>query len=205
MNQVYRLRNSVGGNYTEFEADGTVVFNGNATVWDDIIKDTAAIKPGVSAPNFDVLTGAVRVYAFTNNAGADEEVHLTFEMRHSYKEGTNVTPHMHIVPNSVVAAPKNVIKFGFEYEWQNDDSTYAGSTTIYQTYTVVAGDALKKRRIDFAAINGAGKNISGNMIVRVFRTTNTDATDTYTDKVFLAGIGLHFEIDTVGSRQIAAK
>ena len=82
-------------NYTAIEADGTIEFNGDATVWNDLQFN---IETGrVSAANYPDWDSA-----FTTNTGCykfdvDDYIDLgSNEMPHDWKEGSSVYPHIHI-------------------------------------------------------------------------------------------------------------
>jgi len=64
-------------NYSEFETDGTLEFNGDATVWDDLRVPVTSTKPGNTSPDFgSFVGGGLKTWLF-NGAGLAEEVHFT--------------------------------------------------------------------------------------------------------------------------------
>jgi hypothetical protein len=188
-------------NYSEFEADGTLVFNGNATVWDDIVIPAFALGVVASIPdsiNFGP-SGNLKIRGF-DGAATSEMLYGSFELPHGYKEGTDITVHVHWTPTNANAGN---VKWQFEYAWQNVDGTYGAPTTITVTDSTDS-TAWKHLRADFAAISGTGKTIGSVLVFRIFRDP-ADAADTYASDAGLIDIGCHVELDTVGSRQITTK
>jgi len=85
-------------NYSEFESDGTLEFNGTATVWRNINLGAAQLsRPSSSQPdleNFVDEVGAdtgIQTYGFA----VGEKIYGSFEMQHDYKEGSDITFHVH--------------------------------------------------------------------------------------------------------------
>ena len=84
-----------GGNYTEFEADGTMVAIGDATCWDDIALGSGALGAGASAPDLiNINNSGIYLYGFAG-AATIEQLYGSFEVPHNYKEGTDLIPHIH--------------------------------------------------------------------------------------------------------------
>jgi hypothetical protein len=192
-------------NYSEFEADGTLEFVGDATVWDDLRVPISSIKRlGFTDPAWvqfkDDGAGSTGVYALAFDSGTDEEVFFTAQIPHSYDEGTDIYPHVHWTPSDGNAG--NVV-WGLEYTWQNINGTFGNTTIITVTDSTDATDR-KHLYAAFAAINGAGMTISSILVCRLFRDAN-NAADTYGSDAFLLEVDFHYQIDTVGSRTETTK
>ena len=193
------------GDYTTFEADGTILFTGNATVWDDLRFPVSSVKRlGFSDPGWrqfkDSGGGSVGVYSLAFDKNIEEEVYFTVQLPHSYKEGSNITPHVHWSPADGDAG--NVV-WALEYTWANMNGTFGNTTTIIVT-DAADGTVGKHQFVDFSAIDGTGKTISSILMCRLYRFSSSGA-DTYDDDAFLLEIDFHFEMDTIGSRQILIK
>jgi hypothetical protein len=188
-------------NFSAFESDGTLEFNGTATVWDDLRVPGLQVKIGASAPDLTAFLGAgnLLIYRFDGNA-TTEQVYFTIQLPHSYKEGSDITPHVHWSP---INANAGNVKWQLEYSWANIDATFPAVTTITAT-DAASGTAWDHQTIDFSAITGTGKTISSMLVCRLFRDP-TDAADTYASDAALLEIDFHFEINTIGSRAILTK
>jgi hypothetical protein len=91
-----------------------------------------------------------------------------------------------------------------EYSWADDeDSTFPANATISVT-DAASGTAWQNQLANFAAISGTNKTIQSTFVFRVFRDP-ADAADTYASDAGFLVFGVHFQQDTVGSRQITTK
>jgi hypothetical protein len=198
---VMQIGNIDGGNYTEIEADGTIKFVGNATVWDDIVIPAMALGTVAATPSkISFLgSGSLKTYGFDGGA-LTEELHGSFELKHGYKQESDITVHVHWTPTNANAGN---VKWQLEYSWQNVDGTFSAPTTI-NVIDSTDTTAWKHLRANFPAITGTGYNIGSILVFRIFRDP-TDASDTYASDAALVDIGCHYQIDTVGSRQITTK
>lgn len=192
-------------NYSAFEPDGTLEFNGAATVFDDLRTPVSQLRvPGSKAPTWTTYNGT-QLLGFSYQAveGNEEEVYLVVQIPHSYKEGSNIVPHIHWIPNEDTTDDPEVVRWGLECEWKNIDGTFSGTTTIHaeESMTDRADDHIKTA---FSAIDGTGKTISSMLTCRLFRNSSSpnDTYDSGTALALLLEIDFHFEIDTVGSRTV---
>ena len=198
-----QLGGIVGGNYTEFEADGTMKMVGDATVWDDINMGSALLtKPAASAPDTDQFkdeggndTG-IETYAFAPG----EKVSGLFEIPHAYKEGSDVIPHVHF---QIIDAPTGTDKV----KWQLIYTVAKLGETLDATTTIVVEQDVDTQyefhSTAFAAITGTNFNIEDQFLFQLSRVT-ASATE-FAGDALIATFGLHYEIDTVGSRQTLTK
>jgi hypothetical protein len=185
-------------NFSEFESDGTLKFNGNATVWNDIILQVSNLRPGNTPPSFSVFTGGI--YGLRFDAGSADEVHGAFEIPHDYKEGSNMVVHCHWSPTTTNTG--NIV-FGFEYSWGTDNAVFSAAATPTSTPAAAPGVVNKLTRTNIVALVGTNFKIGDIIAFRFFRQNG--GTDTFTGNAFVHSIGIHYEADTVGSRQITSK
>ena len=191
------------GNYTEMEADGTVVFVGAATVFKDINMGAAVLtRPAVSQPD---------EVNFVDEAGADtgiaslgfavgEKVSGNFELEHDYKEGTDLVFHVHW---QGVAAPSGTDKV----KWQLTYTVSQSDTTLNATTPIVIETDFDTQyefmASAFPAITGTDFNIEDQFLFTLERIAAS--ADEYAGDGIVATVGIHYEIDTVGSRQVLVK
>jgi hypothetical protein len=149
--------------------------------------------PASAAPSWAAFRGT-QLLEFQTAPASNESVYFAVQLPHRYKEGTDVTFHVHWSKTGTNTG--NVI-WGIEYSWQNEGGVIPASTTIYKT-TAGSGTAYTFQSSDFAAITGTGKNMNSCLLCRLFRDTN-DAADTCTDSAFLMEIDLIIEVDGPGS------
>jgi len=190
-------------------ADKTIVLK--ETVWDDMLP--YSINPGVGVSGMSLANyGATgfRWYFWDDNGAANEEIQCFFQLPHSYKEGTDVSLHLHVVPEVNGAGGDEDVEFSLEYQWVNITGGYssAANTVVASTvFRVGAADAGKHILWDFAHFSGAGKTVSSELMVRIKRLTKVAdrVNDDYTAKVYLRFIDVHLEKDTIGSRTETSK
>lgn len=198
-----KFGNIPAGNYSEFESDGTLVFVGDATVWDDIrVPLNTARVQGANVPTFETFQDGLMAWNFDD----DDEIFFAMQMPHSWKIGTVIWPHLHWSPESDVD-PSDNVGIGLEYTWANMEADFPASTTITRDVPTGVGGDSKHLIHDFSTTGIAPAEtvtrISSMLICRFFR--QAAAEDNYADGIFGLEIDFHFEIDTVGSRGIMSK
>lgn len=188
-----------GTNQTAFEADGTMVAEGTATVWNDIFIDGLSVTGGATDPPiFAAFIGTVYANRFDN--GATMSSHGSFELQHDYKEGTDLAFHIHWSPTTTNVGD---VVWGIEYTIVNRNGVFPATTTV--TAALAAGGVANAHNSqNIAVLSGAGITIGAVMRFRIFRS-GAAATDTFTGEAFLHRIGIHYECDTLGSRGVTAK
>ena len=186
-------------NYSTFEADGTLLMVGNATVWDDIRIAIALRGSGGNNPTFALLEGGLYAYKFAGNA--TNEIFFEVQMPHSWAEGTTIYPHVHWVSNG--SNTTDAVTWGLEYDWENISGSFGGTTSTITNSVLSTG--LKVQNINelaSAGISGTGKNISSMLLCRLYRSGGSDPNN---DDCFLLTFDIHYQINTIGSRDKLTK
>ena len=186
--------------------------NGAATVWKDINMGAAVLsRPASSQPsegNFlDEGGGDTDITTLAYAIG--EKASGSIEMQHDYKEGSNFTFHVHWQGIVAPAGGTDNVQWRLTYALMRD-GTILDAVTIIDTVDTVITTQYSSHRSDFPTIDGstAGNNGSGVKIEDqfIFTLERVAATsDDYAGDSLVATVGLHYEIDTVGSRQVMAK
>ncbi len=193
-------------NYSEFEADGTLVFNGTATVWGDYVTPLGPNNWRGVANNptltqlFTDGAGSQGVYAFVFSDG--DEAIITIQMPHDWKEGSDISPHIHFMCTTDVSPADN---FGieFEYTWADLGEDFSANSTK-STIDISTGvntdnNHRPEANVTDAGIDGTGKTISSVLLCRIKRVAAQ--TDNYASGIVILDFDVHYEIDTIGSRQ----
>jgi hypothetical protein len=189
-----------GANYTSFEPDGTIVLNGSATVWNDAFVDGLSLVGGATDPPvFAAFMGTVFGRRFDD--AKVSSAHGTLEVPHDYKEGTAIDVHIHWSPTTTNTGN---CQWGFEYTIANINGTFGATTTPTPVVQAGSGVIAKHQMLDIAQISGTGRKISDVICFRIFRDGNA-LPDSFTGNAFLHRIALHYECDTLGSRQETIK
>lgn len=182
---------------------------GAALAWDDIrIEPIIRAGGGANAPTFEVwdTNGAgsrgIFLYSFDNaSAGNEKEMQFRMQMPHSW-DGTAVFFHCHWKPNTSENA---VVRWGLEYTWSGIGQTFATTTIVYGSVATPLESLVAKRHYltSIATLTpGAGQaGASVVLIGRLFRDSANGA-DTYTDKVGLLSIDMHYRINKLGDASV---
>jgi hypothetical protein len=203
----------IGGSsdYLAVEADGTIEFNGEATVWDDLrIIPGQFDRPGTSDPTLVPYTPggsgtAMALYEFAKGDTAT----FTVQLPHSYKHGSSIYVHVHWTPGGRgVAESGATVGWKLDYSWANVNGAF-GTMAVADMSDACDGTDHKHQMSPDAVISGTGKTISS-MILCNIKRTDSGADDTWASTTsgqlpMLLEIDFHFEIDTVGSRERASK
>ncbi len=186
-----------GTDFTKIEADGTVVFNGKAKVWNDIQFSLSTAKvPAVNAPSWDNFGANTNKFTFSVNDLVDLEANEVF---HSYWEGSDIHSHVHFYSNGVDGTDRTV-KFQLDIGITNPGAAYSEITVSHQ-FTIPANTPDKTHfAADIAILDGTAIEQAADITVRFTRIVEDSGTAPTSDP-FVSMIGLHIEEDTVGSRE----
>ncbi len=174
------------------------------TVWKDVnmgagtLSGPPGLQPGTA--NYVDEVGADTGIA-TVGIAVGEGLSGNFEMQHDYKEGSNIVFHVHWQGIAVPAGTDNV-------KWQ---LTYTigkqGGTTLDAVTTITVETGIAARygfyRSNFAAIVGTDIDVEDQFLFTIQRVAAS--ANEYGGEALLATVGIHYEVDTLGSRQIDAK
>lgn len=198
---VTKIGDVTNGHDTKIEADGSLMFEGDAVVWDDL---RVSLDKGSSSASLEYVWGGdegPQIWYFRDREGL-EAMSFVVQIPHSWKEGTIIYPHIHWLPK---ASESGNVQWNLDYSWQNYDATTPLAFPTYTTSTVVATGPFvaNTHRITSltggTGLDGTGKKISSILICRIWRNASYTA-DTYTDDAGLLSLDFHYQIDTVGSR-----
>ncbi len=177
--------------------------DGAATIFKDINLGAAVLtKPAATAPdevNFVDEAGADTEIASLGFA-VGEKVSGNFELQHDYKEGTDLVFHVHW-QGSTAPTGTDKVKWQLTYTVAQTEATLDATTTI-----VVETDfdtQYEFKASAFAAITGTNFNIENQFLFTLERIAAS--ADEYGGDAILATVGIHYECDTIGSRQILSK
>jgi hypothetical protein len=195
------------------EADGTLRVDGSATTWDDLRvplssankKNSTAVTRGIPySANETVGTPQIDWFAPTNT----DEMYFVAQLPHSWKEGTTIYPHIHWIPSENGAAGPTVPRWGLEYAWLNIGDTFSSYTTIYGTTTSTSEVLVLNKQyltpLGSGGIDGLGKRISSMLICRIFRDGD-NAADNFAGYAGALEVDFHYEVNTMGSREVFVK
>jgi len=209
---ITKIGDVTGGNVTKFEADGTLVLEGAATVWDDFLVNPDAtsrggsktpVWGGTSGNEFkDNGSGSQGVFLWMFSALQEQEVYFTVQLPHKYKVGTDLYPHVHWTTATGTPSRTNVV-WGLEYTVIKIGSHFP-NTTISTGNSIIGGIPTitgtgQHLITSLPVISGTAIDISTVIVCRLYRATG-DSNDTFANEVGLLSMDFHYQIDTEGSR-----
>jgi len=149
-------------------------------------------QPGLSGTTF-------KIWKFKEN----DEVYFSCQLPHTYKEGTDLIPHVHWTPGDRGNEESgNVVAWKLDYSWININGVFLPSSTIDMSDACSGVDDTHELASN-ETIDGTSKKISSMIICRLYRdsTGDTWVGTTNAQSPGLLEFDIHFEIDTLGSRQ----
>jgi hypothetical protein len=188
-------------NNTEIEADGTMRANGDATTFDDVNTGFSAGKvPPQNAPTWAEFSANTASYTFD----IDDYIDLaTLEIPHSYKEGSDVEIHLHIVNNGTDTTERKA-KYRVFFIWAcpNHGSSGFDTEQYLDVEFTFPANVVDKRSwvLGFGIIPDSANMKMGCQVKTRVKRIACSTTEPTKDP-FVGQLGLHFESDTLGSRQ----
>jgi hypothetical protein len=192
-------------NYSSFDADGTLFMYGSATIWDDILVPFSQARLGsASKPDFDYANVGL---LFPQN-DPSEKIYIVVQIPHSYKEGSDIFPHIHWQQTNA-----STPTWKMDYKWFNNNETVPASFTTISPSSVVntyvSGNLAQIS--SFGSITGAAnssggglspisKTISSLLLVVIYRDDNV-----VTGDVLGFQFDIHIERNSIGSHSAFAK
>jgi hypothetical protein len=188
--------------YTEFQADGSLKMVGAATVW-------TAMDAGLIPPHGTSATPAVikfngdsilDCYAFSGTNPTPDVYSSMAEMPRGYKDGADVHLHVQWFPTTTNVGN---VKWQLRYVMFNHGGVVPGPAQTVSIVQTTPGVAWQEQTAIFDIL-GTGMTLGARLIYYLFRDA-TDVQDTYAFNAGVTGIGIHTEIDQIGSRQHEVK
>lgn len=204
-------------NYTSTEADGTIVLVGDATCYMDAIVNFI-YKGGTGEATLDTYIGGIKQLKFLTN---DFVALSNTEAPHDWDEGSAIELHLHwMVKNALIAGDK--IRWQLEYAVSNivansnpntifcdpANPTVFGSRTVIVEYTAPVGGIPAGTHLytTFETVTPTNLKIGAGFIGTLTRIAKTaGGTDPTTGSIFASNVGIHYKVNTIGSRTTSAK
>lgn len=191
--------------YAKFEDDGTLIFYGNSTTFEDLQVPGLAmgLKRNDNSPLLATFVGGLDLYAFSyeGTSGNEKEVFFTVQIPHGWKEGSTIYPHVHF--STIVGGGGAAVTWGLEYTWASVDQVFSSTTETVTATKTISSNAQTHQVVGFG-LDGIKPTtnqdkISSILICRLFRNSSA-TTDNFNNDVFLIAFDVHYEVNTTGSR-----
>lgn len=181
-------------------SNGTLKYNGTATVFDDVKFDALTLVssgPGVSLNSTELTVD------FTSSANDSDFLVAAPQLPHAWKIGSNVFPHIHFTQ-----AQNAIPNFAIQYRWQLNGGIKTTAWTALKcnttVFTYVSGSLNQICKTATSITPPGGSGISDIIQFKIIRdTTNalglTFGADPYTGTVGVLSFDIHIELDSNGS------
>ena len=160
--------------------------------------------PAANDPTWSAFVGNLNAFVFQLN----DYLEFSSELLHGYQEGSDLEMHIHWVTNGT-DIDNRAVKWEIEYSFANRDAAGFGdvfpATTVVSAEQVIPADTpnLSHAFKAITTVTGTGFEIGRALKGRVRRIAAA-GTDPSSDPFGLA-IGIHYRVDTLGSRLITQK
>jgi hypothetical protein len=168
--------------------------------WEDlrfaaVVSKLGGVKDPTLYQFIDNGSGSTGVFTYKFNESTEEEIFFAVQMPHSWKIGSDISPHVHWTPTNT---DTGAVVWGLEYTWASIGDTFPATTIITAT-DPADGSSEGHQLAEFSDVTAAAiSGVSSMMLVRVFRNA-TSAADTYDTAAALLEFDIHYQIDAIGS------
>lgn len=173
----------------------------NTGLWEDLRFPAQAINPpgGDADPGRNSSTGLLEF-----DKGKTETIAGVAQMPHSWKSGTNIEPHAHIMADAATepSTGKTNVVLRFSYAIMDvggtwDQATYTNVESVH-TINAFVNSAPVHQLADFGEIDMTGYKDSCCILWKVSRL-GADGADTYDNDLILLEFDIHYRANTLGS------
>ncbi len=167
-------------------------------VYDDIIIQAMNLRGGGTPPDYVAFQDSIYGSSFKNTS--TDIVYGSFEIPHTYKEGTDLEVHLHWSPSTTNTGRCDWV---MKYTFANMAGTFGSEETI--TFQQAGSGTANKHQYVSGNVKISGTTKSIGIGATVAFALSRPTGDAFTGDAFLHSVGVHYEIDTMGSRQIGTK
>jgi len=203
--ETYASNKVIRDDVTPFKATTGETFRLETPVYDDInVAIASGTQPASNAPTWTAFTANTNSYTFAID---DYKDMATIEIPHSYKEGTNLEVHLHLATNGLNNATARKVKYTVFFTYgipDNGANVFTVESSLTAELTIPANQADKSvYYLSLGTITGTSIKIGTQLKMRIKRIAGTGTEPI--NNPFLEQVGVHFQVDTIGSRTISAK
>jgi hypothetical protein len=170
--------------------------------WNDLfLPINTARHPGSQNPTETAFTTNLSQYTFAVNDYVDLAGQ---EVLHGYKEGTDLELHLHLCTNGTEVVDTKA-RYVIYYSWANVNGTFSEASATGEV-TIPANTADRTHLyLDMGDITGTNKTIGSQLCLRVQRIAKTADGNNPAANPFLLQVGIHYQLDSLGSTSETTK
>lgn len=203
----YMFGDVENGNYSLFEGDGTLKFNGDASVWRDELQ--SLLLQSYVAPAGDITVNSSEgTVEFKQACNLGDYVTMNTQINHDYKFGSALHPHLHWW-QTTSNIPNWLLQYRWQYNGRPASTSWISQKWSENAFTWTAGTLNQITELG-AITPSSDYGISSILQLRLLRDGDNDSsaftsTDLVTGTVSAINLDVHIELDTIGSRQEYSK
>ena len=158
---------------------------------------TSAKVPASNAPTWETFTTNTNEYAFGVNDYMDLQAN---ELSHKWKEGTDGHLHIHYtIKTAQSTGSDRFAKFSIWVAYSDTNEVWVEQAVLsFETTISTGSSALQAFYLDMGDALLTNYLRGGHIKMRVKRIAATGGTE-YADDVYITQVGMHVEIDKIGS------
>lgn len=167
--------------------------------WRDL-QGSVAEGSGGAALTFAAFRDTPFKLASFRNAQNDE-LHMVYQMPHAWVPGTEIHPHIHVVPLTDPAA-EQVVRFDGYYVFVAHGSevpALASWTVLRADLTLQVGAVNKPRIVPLAVVTPPASSVESDMLLLYVKRSGSDAVDTYTGNLAVLSVDAHLQVQKMGT------
>jgi len=172
------------------------------TVWEDIQFSVSGGRvPAANAPTFSTFTTNTKEFQFD----VGDLLYLDAnEYAHAFKTAADWMFHLHVTTDSANSTGSSqYAKFTLYVAYADTGDTWTETSVTAELEIPDGTSTLQAFFLSLGTVS-ASKNIGTQIKLTITRIAATGGTE-YPDEIFLTQVGLHGEVNTMGSRQAGTK
>lgn len=187
--------------YVQIDANGEMSFVGDATVWDDSMTPANSFITGGTALSLAAFIGGIYMLRFD----VGDILYVQVQLPHSYKVNTAIFPHIHFAINSTIGATGYNVEVTTETAWASINQVFSTPTVTstglvhsFQNKAQYTHGIMTLPTMTPVASEGG---ISSFVIFKIERITASVEPLNPATSLFILGLDIHFQKDTIGSKE----
>jgi hypothetical protein len=173
----------------------------NIAAWDDSMIPAVTFRTGGTALTFIDCGNGI----FLTRFDVGDIFYPQIQLPHKYKINSIIRPHLHLMVNTAIGATGYNIELNISEAWANIGSAFpvptpttTGLVHSFQNSVQYKHDIMNLPPITPTAIQGG---LSSYIMYKIERITSSVQPLNPAASLFILGMDLHYQIDSIGSRQ----
>jgi hypothetical protein len=178
--------------------DGSLL---GAAAWDDSMMPALSFRTGGTALTFIDCGNGI----FLTRFDVGDIFYVQVQLPHNMKVNSVIRPHIHLMVNTAIGATGYNVEINTAHSWANIGSAFpiptitsTGLVHSFQNAAQYKHDIMTLPSITPSAVQGG---MSSFLIYKVERITASVQPLSPATSLFILGLDIHHEIDSLGSRQ----